>query len=183
MDVLRKNRAFFLFLLKFGGSYLVLSLVYWAYLSRYDAATFEADGMTHLVAEQASGFVNLLGDKAHIEKKPFEASYFFFVNDRRVARVVEGCNAVSVIILFVAFIVAFSTTFKRTSLYILIGILLLHVLNVARVGLLGMGLYHYNEYGHLLHDIVFPLFIYGVVFALWVAWVMKFSGNKKKNAA
>ncbi|MEL1243496.1 exosortase family protein XrtF [Flavobacterium sp. DGU11] len=183
MGVVQKNRAFFLFLLKFGGSYLILSVLYWAYLSQYDAATFEADSMTHLVAQQASGLVNFLGEESHIEKKPFEASYFFFVNGKRVARIVEGCNAISVMILFVAFIIAFSTTFKRTSIYSITGIVLLHLLNIARIALLGLGLFYYNEYGHLLHDIVFPLFIYGVVFALWIAWVMKFSGNKKKDAA
>lgn len=181
MGILQKNRRFFLFILKFAGSYLVLSTLYWAYLSQYDAEAFEADGITHLVARQASGFVNLTGEESHIDKNPFEGSYYFFVNKKRVARIVEGCNAVSVMALFAAFIVAFSTTFKRTALYILIGIAIIHVLNIARIGLLGIGLFYYKKHGPLLHDIIFPLFIYGVVFMLWVAWVMKFSGNKVKN--
>ncbi len=182
MGVLQNNKGFFLFLIKFAGSYLLLSVLYWAYLSRYDAEAFEPDGMTTLVAEQASAFVNLTGEESHIKEHPKEASWFFFVNGKRVARIVEGCNAVSVMALFAAFIIAFSTTFKRTSLYIAGGIVLLHILNVVRVGLLGLGLFYYKEHGPLLHDIIFPLFIYGVVFALWVAWVMKFSITKIKNA-
>ena len=82
-----------------------------------------------------------------------------------------------------SFIIAFSTTFKRTSLYIIIGVLIIHVLNIVRIALLGLGFYYYPEYEELMHDILFPLFIYGVVFALWVLWVMKLSGNAKKDKA
>ena len=112
-----------------------------------------------------------------------QAAYVFFVNNDSVARIVEGCNGVSVMILFIAFIIAFSTTFKKTSLYILIGLLIIHLLNIVRIALLGLGFYYYPEHEELLHDILFPLFIYGVVFALWVLWVMKFSGNAKKSKA
>jgi exosortase family protein XrtF len=183
MGVFEKNKPFFLFLLKFGLSYLILSGLYWLYLSQYDAQAFEADGMTRLVARQSSTFVNMVGEESRIEKMPTQASYMFYVNGKRVARVVEGCNAISVMALFAAFIVAFSTTFKRTAVYIVLGIFIIHILNVARVGLLGIGLFHYKKHGPLLHDIIFPLFIYGVVFALWVAWVMKFSGKNRKNEA
>lgn len=181
MGILQNNRPLFLFLIKFAGSYLLLSVLYWGYLSRYDAGAFETDGMTTLVAEQASGFVNLVGEESHITKHPKQAAWVFYVNDKRVARVVEGCNAISVMALFAAFIIAFSTTFKRTSLYIIMGIILLHILNVVRVGLLGIGLYYYKEHGPLLHDIVFPLFIYGVVVVLWISWVMKLSVIRIKN--
>jgi exosortase family protein XrtF len=84
-------------------------------------------------------------------------------------------------ILFAAFIVAFSSTFKRTSLFIVGGLLVIHVLNIIRIALLSLGFYYYPEHKAILHDIVFPLFIYGVVFLLWIIWVTKLSGNAKKN--
>ncbi|WP_294821179.1 exosortase family protein XrtF [uncultured Flavobacterium sp.] len=183
MDIIRQNKAFFLFLLKFGGSYLLFSVLYWSYLSQYDAEAFEPDSMTTLVAQQASGLVNFLGAESDISKHPKEASWYLFVNGKRVARVVEGCNAVSIMGLFMSFIIAFSTTFRKTSAYIVAGIVLIHLLNVVRIALLGLGLYHYKEHGPLLHDIIFPLFIYGVVFSLWILWVVRFSGKKTKNEA
>lgn len=183
MGIVAKNKPFFLFLLKFGLSYLLLSVLYWAFLSQYDAENFEPDAMTTIVAEQARGIVQFFGEEAAIAPHPREASHYFFVNGKRVARIVEGCNAVSVMILFMAFIVAFSTTFKRTALYIMAGIIIIHLLNIIRVALLTLGFYYYPEYKSLLHDILFPLFIYGVVFILWVAWVMKFSGNAKRTGS
>jgi len=180
MSILKKNRAFFIFLAKFALCYLLLSGVYWLYLSQYDATLKEPDGMTQLVAIQSRDVGRLLGEDVTIAQHTKEASYRVFVNNKIVARVVEGCNAISVMILFAAFIVAFSTTFKRTVLYIIAGIFIIHILNVIRVGLLSLGFYYYHDYKELLHDILFPLFIYGVVFVLWVLWVIKFSGNAAK---
>lgn len=181
MSLLQKNRPFFIFLLKFGLSYLLLSVLYWLYLSGYDTANFEPDGMTTLVAQQSRNVAQMMGADASILPHSSEASYRFLLNGKSMVRIVEGCNAVSVMILFAAFIIAFSTTFKRTALYIIAGILIIHVLNIIRIALLVLGFHHYPEYKDLLHDIIFPLFIYGVVFVLWVVWVTKFSGNAKKN--
>lgn len=182
MGVLGKNRAFFFFLLRFGLSYLILSGIYWLYLSQFDADSHEPDGMTRIVAYQAQDFVNLLGEDAFTRPRTYENSFRFYINDTSVARIVEGCNAISVMILFTAFIIAFASTFKRTAVYIVLGIIIIHILNVIRVGLLCLSFYYYPEYETFVHDILFPLFIYGVVFVLWIFWVTKFSGHAKAAA-
>lgn len=180
MSLLQKNRPFFIFLIKFGISYLLLTGLYSLYLSQFDADNYEPDGVTKMVAKQAEGFAAFIGEDVKTERHPQEASYRFFINGVSSARIVEGCNAVSVMILFTAFIIAFSSTFKRTALFIIAGILTLHVLNIIRVALLSMGYYYYPRLQGFLHDIIFPLFIYGAVFLLWIIWVQKFSGNAKK---
>jgi exosortase family protein XrtF len=57
----------------------------------------------------------------------------------------------------------------------LFGIILIHVLNIARIALLCIALYNLPQFEHLLHGVIFPLVIYGVVFLLWVIWVNKYS--------
>jgi len=64
---------------------------------------------------------------------------------------------------------------KQTILFIVIGSLIIHILNIVRIALLCIALYNYPDYEHILHGVVFPLIIYGVVFLLWVIWVNKFS--------
>lgn len=182
MSLFQKNRTFFIFLLKFGLSYLVLSGLYWLFLQQFDASKLEPDSITHLVARQSRNILLSTGYDASITPHPREASYRFYVNEKSVARIIEGCNAVSVMILFASFIIAFSSTFKKTFLFIIGGVLVLHILNIVRVALLCLGFYFYPEYKSLLHDIVFPLFIYGVVFILWIIWVKKFSVHAKVNA-
>lgn len=174
-------RAFFIFLLKFFLVYGLLTVGYKYYLSGFNALSFEPDGFTKFVSHQVESFLKFIGQDAYVLPNEREASMKLYFNEKYVARVVEGCNAMSVMILFMAFIIAFKGKIKHTFLFILSGILIIHLLNVIRIGLLAMALYHYPEYEHLLHGVIFPLFIYGVVFALWVIWVQKFSTYGKNS--
>lgn len=174
-------RPFFIFLLKFFLTYGVLMFVYQLYLNSFDAEKFEADSFTELVASQTNGVLHLFGQDTSIAPHESQPSVKLFLNGKFIARVVEGCNAMSVMILFVAFVVAFKGKTKQTLVFVLTGILIIHILNILRIALLAIALYHYPEYEHILHGVVFPLFIYGVVFGLWVLWVQKFSLHAKAS--
>lgn len=183
MGIISNNKNFFLFLLKFGVAYLVLAGLYMLYLSPYPTNVPVTDPVTYTVAKQSSWLINFFGYDATTAQHTSEASHRIFIDGKSLVRVVEGCNAMSVMILFTAFIIAFSTTFKRTALYIISGLLIVYLLNVLRIALICIAIYHYPQYLQLLHDVLFPLFIYGVVFALWVLWVLKFYKHGKKTAA
>lgn len=169
-------RPFFIFLLKFFGVYVVLTAIYQLYLNRYDQLlTFEVDRFTQSVAQQVQWVLQVLDFQTQLLPHPKQASVKLVLENVYVSRVVEGCNAISVMILFVAFVVAFSGKLKTTLAFILLGCGLIHVLNVLRIALLSVALYYSPEQEPLLHGVVFPLFIYGVVFLLWVLWVNQFS--------
>lgn len=174
-------RPFFIFLLKFFVTYGILTFFYQLYLNSYDAVRFENDGFTNLVADQTKDVLLLFGQDAYTLPHPSQQSVKLFLNEKFIARVVEGCNAMSVMILFVAFVIAFKGKLKHTVLFILAGILIIHLLNILRIALLAIALYHYPQYEHILHGVIFPLFIYGVVFGLWVLWVQKFSLHAKAS--
>ncbi|MET0759947.1 MAG: exosortase family protein XrtF [Flavobacterium sp.] len=175
-------KPFLLFLGKFALTYLVLTIIYQGYLNQFNEKTFEVDGFTQLVAKQTEQTLLFFNADASIELHAGQPSVKLFYNQKYVARIIEGCNALSVIILFVAFVVAFTGKLKHTLLYIIGGSLLIHVLNIARIALLAVALYHFSNQEPVLHGVVFPLFIYGVVFILWVIWVNKFSLYAKKTA-
>jgi len=169
-------RPFFIFLFKFFGVYAVLTVIYKWYLSRFDSLlVFEVDDFTQVVGGQVKQLLLFSGYQCTTVLHDSQASVKLYLDNHYVARVVEGCNALSVIILFAAFVVAFSGKWKQTVLFILAGSVLIHVLNVIRIALLSIALLHYPQYEDLLHGVIFPLFIYGVVFGLWVIWVNKFS--------
>lgn len=178
-----KYKPFLTFVAKFFLIYLILSGLYGFYLDQFDESTFEPDGLTTLVSDQTRELLKFFGVDATTAPHELEASHKFIINGKFVARIVEGCNAVSVMILFVAFVVAFRGKLKQTLLFILMGILIVHILNVVRIALLTLALYYYPQYQEFLHGTIFPLVIYGVVFILWVIWVNKFSvyaGSAKK---
>jgi exosortase family protein XrtF len=179
-ELIKQYKPFLIFLLGFFGSYLILVGLYKVYLSQYDVSKFEPDGMTTVVSEQANWLTNWVGERSRIEQSALEPAYNVFINQKQVARIIEGCNALSVMILFTAFIIGFKGPIKNTLWYILAGVFLIHIFNVLRISLITLGLYYYPEHRKLLHDYLFPLFIYGVVFLLWLLWVNKFSYHAKK---
>ena len=139
------------------------------------------DYFTHLVAKQSHALINTLGYEAEIVDHPNEPSIKIIINRKYVARAVEGCNSISVVILFVSFMIAFAGRLKPTLLYILAGSVLIYSVNLIRIAVLSIGLYHYPWRREILHTVIFPLIIYGLVFLLWMFWVSKFSKFKKNN--
>ena len=177
----KNYRPFLLFLLKFLGCYVILILFYQMYLNQFDPKVFETDGFTSLVASQTKTILLALGFNVELIPHLSEPSMRVLINGKAIVRIVEGCNAISIMILFVSFIISFSGKFWQTITFVFLGLLLIHVLNVFRIVLLTIGLLYHKKYEHLMHDIIFPLFIYGVVFGLWILWVNKFSKNVKKS--
>lgn len=174
-------RPFFLFLLKFIALYLLLTIAYKVYLNQYDESRFEVDGFTKSVAEQSKSLLVFFGQEAQTIPNATESSVYIYYKDKFIARIVEGCNALSVMILFAAFVFAFSSRWLRTLLFIIGGCLIIHFFNVLRIALLAVSLYDFPQYEHFLHGVVFPLVIYGLVFILWIVWIQNFSGYAEKN--
>lgn len=170
-------RPFLIFLLKFLLVYAGLSLVYQFYLGSNSSDLKAIDDFTVLVSNQSAQLLNGMNFNAVLSFEFDEPFARLILDNQYVARVVEGCNALSVMILFVSFVIAFKGSFIKTLIFSSVGVLLIHILNIGRIALLVIGLRYYPEYKDLMHDIIFPLFIYGVVFILWIIWVNKFSSH------
>ncbi len=174
-------KPFLLFLGKFLLTYLLLTFIYQSYLGQFDVNKNETDSFTKLVAQQTEDVLLFFNCDVKTLPNSKEPAVNLYYNQKPMARIIEGCNALSVIILFVSFIIAFSGKLKPTILYIIGGSLIIHILNVVRIALLCVFMYYYPKQQHFLHGVVFPLFIYGVVFILWIIWVNKFSKYAKKT--
>ena len=159
--------------------YFVLSLSYKFYLQWSTGEKYYPDYITYAVANQTADLLHDLDYRVQVIPHPDEASMKLIINEKYVARIIEGCNSVSVIILFVSFIIAFSGKFKTTLFYILAGSVLIYVVNLVRVVILSIGLYHYPWRKDILHTVIFPGIIYGMVCLLWVFWVNRFSNVKR----
>ena len=152
-----------------------MTIIYQSYLNRFDEKNAEVDPFTELVANQSAIVLSLFDSQSYTMPHLTDPSVKLFYKGKYISRIIEGCNAMSVIILFIAFVIAFTGKFKKTILFILFGSIIIHVLNIGRIALLCVALYNLPEYEHLLHGVIFPLIIYGVVFLLWVIWVNKYS--------
>ncbi|MBU2949109.1 exosortase family protein XrtF [Tamlana agarivorans] len=176
-----KYKSVIKFMLTFLGVYIVLSLIYSFYLKFSDGSMYYPDYFTNLVGLQTAELLEFFGYHSEVVKHTEEPSLKLLLKGEYLARIVEGCNAFSVIILFISFIIAFSGTLKITAIYILSGSVIIYTINLLRIAVLTIGLYHFPEYDSMLHNVIFPGIIYGMVFFLWVFWVNRFSNLKKKH--
>ncbi len=159
----------------FLGSYLVFTLIYNLYLEFFRSPVYYPDYFTHLVAKQSEALISSFGYNAQILPHQSELSMKLIVNDVYLARIVEGCNAISIIILFASFVLSFFGKLKLTLLYLLAGAVIIYAMNIIRIAILAIGIYEYPGYTDFLHSIIFPLIIYGTVFILWLIWVRIYS--------
>ena len=180
-EYLIQFKPFLIFLTKFAVTYLVLTFIYESYLSQFNEQHFEVDGFTQMVAHQSQKVLSIFDNQSYTLPNLKEASVKLYYHNQWVSRIIEGCNALSVMILFVSFVIAFTGKLKQTLGFILIGSLLIHIFNVIRIALLCMAIFHFPLYEHMLHGVIFPLFIYGVVFILWVIWVNNYSFYAEKS--
>ena len=156
-------------------------MIYKLYLDFSKDSTYYPDYITSLTAKQSQSLLKTVGYETQAIPHPNEASIKLVINNKYVARIIEGCNSLSVIILFISFIVAFAGRWKPTVLFVLAGSTLIYVVNLARIVILSIGLYHYPWRREILHTIIFPLIIYGMVFLLWMIWVNRYDKVKKRN--
>jgi len=177
----QSNKSVIYFLIKFFGTYALLFVLYAWYLQKYQIKEpfFACAPITQNVANGTQKLLNLVGYNVLMQQHTKEVSINVIVNNKPVARIIEGCNAISIIILYISFIIAFKGSFKNTILFIIGGSLLIYYFNIVRIAVISIAIYEYPVYEKTLHEVVFPLLIYGLTFLLWFIWVKKFASLKK----
>jgi exosortase family protein XrtF len=166
-------KPFLVFLTCFFGTYVFLTLCYQFFLNGFVSG--KVDTVTSWVAQNVEYVLSMFYQTARVVEVHNEPFFIIYFENKDVARIVEGCNGISVIVLFVSFVVAFSGSLKNTLLFIFGGSLIIYILNILRIAVLTVLLHYFPAQEHVLHGVLFPLVIYGVVFVLWVIWVNKFS--------
>ncbi|NOT76603.1 MAG: exosortase family protein XrtF [Cyclobacteriaceae bacterium] len=171
------------FVLIFAGVYFIGNILYGLYIEYYYPL---ADPMTIWVTHQVVFIVNLFGESASSVVSESEPIVYFRKLDeatgmsKTVLRVFEGCNGLNVVIVFIAFIVAFGGNVKRVMIFIASGCLILHFFNLLRIILLYYTALNRPHFFYYFHKYIFTAFLYLVVFGLWILWTRM---KSKQDAA
>jgi len=176
--LITKNKPVIKFLAIFSSSYVLLSLLYYIFLN----TSTNPDFLTRSVSNQTIELLNLIGYETNSITNSTKDFINLYVRGKNIAGISEGCNAISIMILFIAFILSFTKKIKSTLLFALLGLITIHIMNLVRIIILVVCLFHYPQYSESLHNYVFPAMIYGVVFILWMVWVNSFQKTKRIDA-
>ncbi|ASW75104.1 exosortase [Chryseobacterium piperi] len=165
-------------LLRFIAIYLVLLLGYQLYLNAFK--TTGLDPFSRMIAEQVRHIQNSFNYPTQLYNDIPKEQVWFYVRTTYVTRMVEGCNAISVMILFLSFVFAFYKGAK-TFVFAFLGLVILYIMNVLRIVGLNIVVSDFRSYEKISHDFIFPAVIYGTVVVLWLIWI-KFFALKNENA-
>lgn len=160
------------FLAKFIGIYVVGNVLYGLYIESYGD---RVDPATEWVAHQTSGVLHLFGEDTNVASMPDTPTVG--LNGRKESGLTfyEGCNGINVMIVFVSFMVAFSGPWRKLTVYILLGLISIHVANLIRLAMLFLVTLHWEHYFYYFHKYLFTAIIYSFVFGLWALWIWRFS--------
>lgn len=159
-----------LFLLKYVVVYLALNSLYAFFVSAYQPAP---DPVTIFVSKQTALVLEAFYSNVTTLVTSDYPSVPLVLNGIQIVDVYEGCNSINVMIVFIAFIVAFKGPLKASLWFSLLGLLIIYVVNLLRVSALFYVAINFPASMYFFHKFVFTGGIYAIVFGLWYAWIVK----------
>jgi exosortase family protein XrtF len=93
--------------------------------------------------------------------------------------IADSCAGVPLMALFAGFILAYPGSTIRKLIYIPIGLIIIHLINILRIVGLAIVTLYAPEMLDFNHHYAFTIIVYTCIFLLWILWVNRFS--KPKN--
>lgn len=87
----------------------------------------------------------------------------------------DPCNGFSLFALFVIFMITYPGPWKQKWWYTLMGLILIHGVNVIRIAVLAILVKVNPDWLYFNHNYTFTILVYGVVFILWYVWAKKYA--------
>jgi len=179
------------FLMRFFAVYLALSWVYGRYIAHYDTLDPpRTDPFTREVVYEVTRLASWLGYETDVklddhliypaaEEQTYDSIH---LNGLIGVGVEEGCNGLSIMILFVAFVLSFGGNAQQAAWFVPAGLVFIHLANLGRILFLAiLNVDFGGKHFHFFHKYGFTAVIYAAVFALWFVWVQGIL-NRRKSA-
>lgn len=95
-------------------------------------------------------------------------NYKFYFDNGTTISIVYGCTGVKASIQFIILILLFRGNFAKKLIFILIGLIIIHIVNLARIVGLSLVMINWVDLFELFHQNIFRPIFYAVIFLLWV---------------
>lgn len=169
-----KNSPPALFLIKALVLYIVWYLVYELWLHPYtDIDLWVIDNIITISENllTAFGFI--------IIPEVYDASFRTIgLDGTHGVWIGDSCNGITIFALFTGFIIAYPGKISKKIVYIIVGIISIHVLNIIRIMALTIILLYAPESLEFNHTYTFTTLMYAYIFFLWYLWTNKYSDAK-----
>ncbi len=150
--------------------------------------------LTHIVGNQSAWVLNkIYYSTAYAALDTINTQYYegvvsstpvctIYKNGLTVMHIADGCNGLELFVLYMGFIVSMPASVKRKISFIIIGVVLIHLVNVFRCVGLCMLVQYLHQYFDIAHHYIFKMIIYSIVFLLWMLFSRKLLIPNNTNA-
>lgn len=167
-EELKAYRPALFFILRFVGLYLVSNTLYGLYVNN---ALPGVDLFTKMVAHSTAWILSLIHEPVQAISTATSPYVSLKNGTGEGVSVFEGCNGINVFLVYISFLVAYIGPLKLWLRFIAMGLLLIHLTNLARVSLLYEVAIYFPDQLYFFHKYLFTAIIYCLVFILWYKWV------------
>ncbi|AXI99991.1 exosortase family protein XrtF [Cyclonatronum proteinivorum] len=101
----------------------------------------------------------------------FQANRVIGITGTNGIIVVNGCNGLEAIGLFIGFVMSYPGDAIKRALFIPMGIFVIYLVNVFRIAALVLIQYYYPAGFDFAHDYSTSAIFYLAIFAMWVIWI------------
>lgn len=164
--------------------FIIWEVIYGMFL--YDSQIIDRV-LTKHVGESSAFVLNNLGDMSGFTAKTerWDSVYSgeklenqvsaIYHDEKKVLYIANACNGLSLLVLYIGFIICMPSKFWRKLKYIVLGVVILDVINILRcVGLIYLQEY-YNAYFDFAHHYLFKATVYASTFVIWMLYARKIS--------
>lgn len=171
LQTLFKENPTYLFVLKGVGIYIVWYIFYDLWI----LPNGKVDELVSLnIIDVSAGILGLFGFDV------YTAFRVIGIGEAAGIEIVNGCNGLSAIGLFIGFVVAYPGNSTKRLLFLFTGIGVIYLVNVIRVVVLAITQVYWSEFFHFTHDYSTTAIFYIVIFIMWVIWA-NYGGNESQT--
>jgi exosortase family protein XrtF len=177
---MKNNKQLYWFIGKCAMLFVVWNVAYYGWLQDTNLDHF----ITHTTGDISVEILNSIGYDSfnfNIDKGEGEdASYSMIFIPEFDARlgIADSCNALTLIILFIGFIIAYPGDWRYKLMFIAGGTLIIFGINLLRVQVLIFNYLYSRSTFDFNHHVTFTIAVYVCVFYFWVLWANKWSKKK-----
>ncbi|MEO9884385.1 MAG: exosortase family protein XrtF [Balneola sp.] len=150
------------FILKALGFFVVWYIVYELWLLP-DGSLDE--WISHNIISNSNGIVQWLGYET------FAYNRIIGIYGNSGIEVVDGCNGIAAMGLFLGFILAYPGSWKNRLSFSIIGICAIYIINLVRIVILTITQAEWPAFFDFTHDYSTTTIFYISIFLLWMIWV------------
>ncbi|MEK6481680.1 exosortase family protein XrtF [Catalinimonas sp. 4WD22] len=178
---MKNNKSLYLFLAKCAGLYLIWNIAYFGWIASHTNIEMWITSKTAMVSTR---LLNLVGYEASYIDVPHSSESkqsvsLILVDEVPLLYIADSCNAFTLMVLFMGFIIAYPGNWKHKMWFIAAGCLAVFLINVIRVQFLIYNYMYYHSWFEFNHKYTFTIAVYLCVFYFWMVWANSFGKERK----